>query len=68
LIRIANEDGSNESRLLAITVLGGIGPPAKQAVPSLLQWASNTNADLRINALNSLRHIDPEAAAKAGTR
>lgn len=64
LIEIARRDISLISRQCAIASLGHIGPPAKQAVPDLLDWA--TNSSLRTSALSSLLSIDPEAPVKAG--
>jgi hypothetical protein len=65
LIEIAKDDISAESRIMAIQSLGFIGPPAKEAVPSLLRWTTNTDAGVRDSARFSLLHIDSEAAAKA---
>jgi hypothetical protein len=66
LIEIAKQRGSPLSQLLAIRSLGYLGPSAKEAVPSLLRWATNSNNNIRSVSINVLRQIDPEAAAKAG--
>jgi hypothetical protein len=68
LIEIADEDISLISRLRAIESLGYIGPPAKEAVPSFLRWATNPDISVRNMARAWLLRIDPEAAAKAGVR
>jgi hypothetical protein len=64
LIEFAKQDTSPSSQYIAIASLGYIGPQAKQAVPYLLQWA--TNRTLKRFAIPSLWRIDPEAAVKAG--
>jgi hypothetical protein len=66
LIGIANQNISPYSKSGAITALGYVGPSAKEAVPSLLRWATNADLEVRFSATNALRNIDPEAAAKAG--
>jgi hypothetical protein len=50
----------------AINALGGIGPPAKGAVPLLMGWATSARLRVAVNAKAALLQIDPEAAAKAG--
>jgi hypothetical protein len=71
LIQIASEDSPSDSQHSAISSLGDIGPPARQAIPYLLQWATRTNNtpydfDLNQAAKRALLIIDPEAAHKAG--
>ncbi len=66
LLRIAEENISPTSRSYAIETLGWIGPPAKEAVPSLLLWATNEVVPVRRYARFSLLRIDREAAARAG--
>lgn len=66
LIQIADQDISPESQRSAIYSLAGIGPAAKEAVPSLLRWTTNADPMVRNTARFSLFVIDPEAAAKAG--
>jgi hypothetical protein len=61
LVRIANQNISVVSRSGAVQSLGYIGPPAKQAVPEVMRWATNKD----IVAIWALIRIDPEAAAKA---
>ena len=41
LLRIAHRNLSPASQSATIMALGAIGPPARAAVPSLLQWATN---------------------------
>jgi HEAT repeat protein len=66
LIQIAHENISVTSRSYAIEALGLIGPPAKEAVPSLLLWATNKVVAVRRYARLTLFRIDPEEAAKVG--
>ena len=68
LIAVARERISPVSQSCAIQSLGFIGPQAKAAVPSLLQWATNSNDALRISARAAVLEIDPAAAAKAGIK
>lgn len=65
LIEIANRNPSPSSpypssRYYAIDALGSIGPPAKEAVPSLLRWATNTNAHVLCSAMHALVRISEE--------
>lgn len=57
LLRIARRNLSPASHSAAIAALGAIGPPARAAVPSLLQWATNdgTQAGAAIRALGRIR-------------
>ena len=66
LIDIAKENVSQSSRKFAIMSLGSVGPAAKEAVPALLLWLTNADSEVRSWAAISLRHIDPQAAFKAG--
>ena len=52
----------------ALYSLGYIGPPAKEAVPSLLRWATNADGYIRTAAIVALGNVDPEAASKAGIK
>jgi hypothetical protein len=45
--------------------LGQFGSDARPAVPILLQLASDSDPDIRANAIETLKKIDPDAAAKA---
>ena len=65
LIKIADDNISPISRLCAIQSVCYIGPPAREAVPSLLRWATNADSDVRNWAKFGLRYIDPQAAVKA---
>jgi HEAT repeat protein len=57
LIEIANQKISLESQTDAIHALGFIGPPAKEAVPSLLRWATNADQQVRFGAIYALGEI-----------
>jgi HEAT repeat protein len=65
LIEIAKGDISSSSRKCAIACLDSTGPAAKEAVPYLLQWATNADYEVRTYAKSALLKIAPEAAAKA---
>ena len=52
----------------AIWSLRQFGTQAKAAVPSLLRLLNDEQEGIRSEATNSLRMIDPEAAAKAGVK
>ncbi len=69
LIDIANRDVSRTAKFNALDALGFIGPPAEKAVPSLLQWATNTDQELRCSAIFALGRIrsDPERVVPALT-
>ena len=66
LIQIVNQNISRVSQWSAINSLANFGPQAKQAAPSLLQWATNETAPNRNMARIAFACVDPEAAAKAG--
>ena len=68
LIRIYQQDSSLQTRNAIIIALGHIGPPARDAIPLLLEAAGSTNIPLRANSANTLKAIDGEAAAKPGVR
>lgn len=53
----------------AIDVLGFIGPPAVQAIPSLLRWSDNGDPRIRCDAILALGriHSDPEKVVPALT-
>ena len=50
----------------AIRALRRLGAEAKPAVPTLAALLSDADAAIRSAATNALKHIDPEAAARAG--
>jgi HEAT repeat protein len=60
LIEIMNQNISQESRCCAIYSLGLIGSSAKEAVPSLMRWATNTDSQVRQNAVWALGKIRSE--------
>jgi HEAT repeat protein len=57
-------DASNENESAIVTRVGHYGPKAKAAVPLLILLLNATNVELRTAALQSLKNIDPETAAK----
>lgn len=60
IIEVANRNVSPTSALDAIDSLGFIGPSAAEAVPSLLRWATNADAQFRCDALFALGRIRSE--------
>jgi hypothetical protein len=62
LIEIVNQNISAESRVCAIRALRVMGPPAKEAVPSLLRWATNGDSQVRSSAISALGGIHTEEA------
>jgi HEAT repeat protein len=60
LVRITNLNISPTSKASAIRALGSIGPPAKEAVPSLLQWTTDANYDVRFSSIYALAQIGAE--------
>jgi hypothetical protein len=60
LIELANRNISPASRLGAISALGSIGPPAKEAVPLLLPSATNTDIWVRYRTIVALGSIRSE--------
>jgi HEAT repeat protein len=67
LIDIANQHISVASQTSAIDALDYIGPSAKQAVPSLTEWATNADPKVRYFAIHALGgiHADPGRAVPA---
>ena len=68
LIQIAHQNPSHDSRCYALAALASIGPPAKEAMPFLLECVTNADGMVGVYADNALKAIDPEAAAKAGVK
>jgi HEAT repeat protein len=60
IIDVVDELISLDSEGLAIMALGAIGSSAKQAVPSLLGWATNAGWMQRYNAITALGRIAAE--------
>jgi hypothetical protein len=58
----------SEVRLASAFAIQALGRDAKPAVPALLESLSDPDPDVRIFAINALKQIDPEAAAKAGIK
>jgi HEAT repeat protein len=58
--------------LAADNLTGGIGKqfPAqrKQAIPLLIKLLNDPDEDVRLNATNQLKEIDPAVATKAGIK
>jgi hypothetical protein len=62
LIEIYKENVSENSQLATATVLGSIGPSARQAVPLLLQGMKTTNLQARATHIIALGQIHAEPA------
>ena len=60
LTRIVDQNISPTSRYYAIQALSGIGPPAAEAVPSLLRCATDTDPEVRGVAIVALGYIHAE--------
>jgi len=56
----------SNQRYMAIRALGRIGPPARVAIPPLLDLLQAEDRMIRITAADALKRIDPEVAKKAG--
>jgi hypothetical protein len=52
----------------AVDILAGFGADAKAASPTLVRLLDSPNERVRLHALEALRQIDPEAAAKASLK
>jgi HEAT repeat protein len=59
-------DPDKTVRWVAAAYLGDFGADAKQAMPTLFESLTDTDQFVREAATNSVKKIDPEAAAKAG--
>ena len=62
----ALRDDHTDVRRCAATGLGSFGEQAKDAVPALQTSLRDREPSVRKAAAQSLQHIDPAAAAKAG--
>jgi HEAT repeat protein len=60
--------GNAKGRYMAAAALGFYGRNAKPAVPALLDALKDRDKLVRETAAQSLKHIDPDAAAKAGIK
>ena len=67
LIAIYNEDISESSQGAAAIALDGMGPAAKQAIPSLLQGLAKTTGAARGNTLVAIATIDPDSKVTIAT-
>ena len=69
LVRVFEKNISLDSQRYTIASLGAIGPPAKVAIPSVLQVTTNTNYDWRVRyaAVGSVFEMraDPQIAMPA---
>jgi HEAT repeat protein len=61
-------DRDSTVRWIAAACLGDFAANSKPAVPALLQLLADTNSLVLGAVTNSLKNIDPEAAAKAGVK
>jgi HEAT repeats len=61
LIKVYEKNSDISSKCAACSALGGIGPPAKTVVPSLLRNITNANVDLHAYSLLSLGGIRSES-------
>jgi HEAT repeat protein len=52
------------AQLNAANAIGRIGPPAKEAVPALVELLTQRNFDVRRAAAAALKAVDPEATPK----
>jgi HEAT repeat protein len=66
LLRMLNATPSASSNSCVIWALDAIGPPAKEAVPTLLRWTTNADSQMQSAARTAVLNIDPDTAAKAG--
>lgn len=60
--------GGGVFQLVAASQIGRFGAAAKEAVPDLIKLSDSKDWDLSQRARQSLKMIDPEAAAKLGTK
>jgi HEAT repeat protein len=60
LIEIADRDISHTSQCCTIDALVLVGQPAKEAIPSLLRWATNADYEVRYCAIRALGKIGAE--------
>jgi HEAT repeats/HEAT repeat len=60
LVEIADQHISRLSQFYTFAALGYIGPPAKEAAPSLLGWATNADARVCVGAMYALARIHEE--------
>ena len=61
-------DRNLSDRVRVAQALGRMGTNALPAVPTLVSLLNDPNFSLRCLVTNTLKAIDPEAAAKAGVR
>jgi HEAT repeat protein len=67
LVKFLHDSNPSVSKS-AVEALGKYGTNAELAVPDLTVMLNDRNPEIRVPATNALKHIDPEAAAKAGVK
>jgi hypothetical protein len=60
LLEFAHDNVSSKARAEAISTFSCIGPSAREAVPSLLQWATNADSEVRRRVFEALQRVEPE--------
>jgi HEAT repeat protein len=72
LIKGLTNQFANVRNLAANTLTEGVGDKfseqRKQAIPLFIKLLNDPDEDVRLNATNQLKQIDPAAAAKAGIK
>jgi HEAT repeat protein len=72
LIKGLTNQFTNVRNLAANTLTEGVGDKfpeqRKQAIPLLVKLLNDPDEDVRLNATNQLKEIDPTAAIKAGIK
>jgi HEAT repeat protein len=66
VLRRALKSKNSTVRQQAASILRQMGKQARDAVPSLLEAAKDSNLAVRFETIRALQNIDPEAAAKVG--
>ncbi len=61
LIEIHEQNISRSSRKATVAAIAAIGPPAIQAIPLLIRESTNSNAEVRVNAIWALGCIHARA-------
>jgi HEAT repeat protein len=61
---IAQLQGGGVFQMVAASMIGHYGAAAKDAVPDLVKLLGSANPEVRQRAIQSLKRIDPETAAK----
>jgi HEAT repeat protein len=61
-------DASSPYHIGQVYILGELGEKAKPTVPLLIEGLKDGNVHFRSTVTNTLKKIDPDAAAKAGVK